>query len=71
MANLSSTALDLSMGRATEMARASGRESPILEELLLALLDDGSVQEMLANQSVDTEALRASLRSHLGGGGGL
>ena len=63
--NTSAGAVDFAFERATEMARASGRETPTLEQVLLALLDEESVQTMFANQCVDTEAIRASLHYHL------
>src|SRR5690554_5371382 len=59
--NISSGAVDLAFQRATEMARASGRESPTVEHVLLFLLDDESVQQMFANQYVEPEVIRTSL----------
>lgn len=63
--NTSSEAVDFAFERAMEMARDNGRETPTLEHVLLALLDDESVQEMFANRYVDTEVIRTSLQYHL------
>jgi ATP-dependent Clp protease ATP-binding subunit ClpA len=63
--NMSSGAVDFALERAMEMARDSGREAPTLEQLLLALLDDESVQEMFANQYIDAELIRTLLQYHL------
>jgi hypothetical protein len=59
--NTSSSDLEFAFQRATEMAQARGRERPTLEHVLLFLLDDRSVREMLANQYVDSQAIRSSL----------
>jgi hypothetical protein len=61
----SSEAVDFAFQRATEMAQASGRETPTLEHMLLAVLDDESVLEMFANQYIDPEVIRTSLLYHL------
>ena len=58
-------ATDLALQRAMDMAEQGGRASPTVEQLLLALLDDRSVQELLAGQSVDLGSLLASLRSYV------
>jgi ATP-dependent Clp protease ATP-binding subunit ClpA len=63
--NTSSEALDSAWQRATQIAKDGGRETPTLEQLLLALLDDESVLEMLVNQNVDPEVIETSLRRHL------
>ena len=66
MSNAGVGAVDLALRHATEAARARGREMPTLEQLLLELLHDDAVQEMLANQGVDSEAVRTALLRHLG-----
>lgn len=63
--NTASAAVEFALQQAMETARASGRETPTLEQVLLALLDHESVRQMFANQSVDTAAIRNSLLHHL------
>lgn len=60
-----SAAVDFAFQRATEMARAGGLATPALEHMLLALLQDESVLEILADQHVDPEAIRTSLLHYL------
>jgi Clp amino terminal domain, pathogenicity island component len=54
-----------SINRAMQLAKESGRKAPTVEQLLLALLDDDSVQEALASQHVDVDSVRGSLLQYL------
>jgi ATP-dependent Clp protease ATP-binding subunit ClpA len=48
-----------------KLAREADNQAPTVEHLLLALLDDESVQAMFADQYVDAAVIRASLQYHL------
>jgi hypothetical protein len=59
------TSTGLAFERALRIAKESGRQSPTVEQLLVALLDDADVRDALVTRYVDVNSLRASLTEYV------
>jgi hypothetical protein len=56
---------DAVLERAFDLARQTGRASPTVEQLLLALLDDDSVRSVLVGKFIDAVSVRAVLTQYV------
>lgn len=59
------TAQEVVFERAMELAQRSGRASPTVEQLLLALLDEDTVRAMLLGRFVDVVSVRAAVSQYV------